>query len=214
MKKQERKRGEHKGGTLATSLWRTGGGDLYDKIFIWFYGCIFHSLSSLGVCTQIWILWEPPLDQPNDCLSAISEPSVFLSRQMLCFAKRGQVQLCLIARFHTRICELTQTDTHTHTYRTHTSPRWLINSLHSKLNSMLHLRSQISAPFLFSFPTLKITFIKVITLLLPELQINERRAVSSTAPLWECYLFLSEKKRNTDIILVAANYVNQSPELI
>lgn len=118
MKKQERKRGEHKGGTLATSLWRTGGGDLYDKIFIWFYGCIFHSLSSLGVCTQIWILWEPPLDQPNDCLSAIAEPSVFLSRQMLCFAKRGQVQLCLIARFHTRICELTQTDTHTHIERT------------------------------------------------------------------------------------------------
>lgn len=121
MKKQERKRGEHKGGTLATSLWRTGGGDLYDKIFIWFYGCIFHSLSSLGVCTQIWILWEPPLDQPNDCLSAISEPSVFLSRQMLCFAKRGQVQLCLIARFHTRICELTQTDTHTHISNAHKS---------------------------------------------------------------------------------------------
>lgn len=138
-----------------------------------------------------------------------------------CFFKQANALLCQ-ARAGTAVpdCSLSHThlwaytNRHTHTYRTHTSPRWLINSLHSKLNSTLHLRSQISAPFLFSFPTLKITFIKVITLLLPELQINERRAVSSTAPLWECYLFLSEKKRNTDIILVAANYVNQSPELI
>lgn len=42
--KTREKKGGHKGGTLATSLWRTGGGDLYDKIFIWFYGCIYSIL--------------------------------------------------------------------------------------------------------------------------------------------------------------------------
>lgn len=68
-------------------MYRMGAGMDMIKYSAGFNACILHSLPSLGVCTQIWILWELPLDQPNDCLSAISKPSAFLTRQMLCSAK-------------------------------------------------------------------------------------------------------------------------------
>lgn len=87
---------------------RVGVGVDMIKYSAGFMGVYSILLSSLGICTQIWILWEPPLDQPNDYLSAISKPSAFLSRKTLCSAKRGQVQLCLIALFHAHTRTQTQ----------------------------------------------------------------------------------------------------------
>lgn len=193
-----------------------GGG--YDKIFSRFYGRVLHSLSSLGVCTQIWILWEPPLDRPNDCLSAISKPSAFLSRQTQCSAKRGQVQLCLIALFDTHTHTHTSIHwTHTRTHRrTRQSAVAAISPARAKLNStLLPPEPNYRAPFLFAFPSFEIIFMEVITLVFPESQTDAKQAA---CPILEnirkgCAGFRGKKNKPSYHKLPGC-FSNQSSKLI
>ena len=117
----------------------------------------------------------------------------FLSRQMLCSAKRGQVQLCLIAHtLRTHTCAHTHTYTHIHTH-THTQgrsgPRWLIRHRPSQIQ-LFFFCSQItpSPPTLFSKFKNNINETQN-----SESKINAKQAVSSNSFCKKgCFLFVYE----------------------